>query len=60
MRPPDYAVLLLRQAAMLSGLASPVAVCAQWRPPWLDAVADDPSVLDTTLAGALAEFASIE
>jgi hypothetical protein len=37
-----------------------VAVCAQWRPPWLAAVADDPSVLDTTLAGALTEFASIE
>jgi pimeloyl-ACP methyl ester carboxylesterase len=60
LRPPDYAVMLLRQAAMLSGLATPVAVCAQWRPPWLAAVADDPSVLDTTLAGALTEFAAIE
>jgi pimeloyl-ACP methyl ester carboxylesterase len=60
LRPPDYAVMLLRQAAMLSGLATPVAVCSQWRPPWLAAVADDPSVLDTTLTGALTEFSLIE
>jgi pimeloyl-ACP methyl ester carboxylesterase len=60
LRPPDYAVMLLRQSAVLSGLATPVAVCAQWRPPWLAAVADDPSVLDTSLADALTEFARVD
>ena len=55
-RPADYAMTLLRQAIILSGMHCPVAVCARWLPPWLNAVANDPSVLRTDLGGALAEF----
>jgi pimeloyl-ACP methyl ester carboxylesterase len=55
-RPPDYAMTLLRQAIMQSGLRYPIAVCAKWKPAWLHAVADDPSVLESTLTEALSEF----
>ena len=38
--------------------AWPVAVCARWRPPWLEAVAGEPGVLDVTVDEALAFFAA--
>jgi pimeloyl-ACP methyl ester carboxylesterase len=56
-RPPDYASAFARQALQLSGLAEPIAVCARWRPPWLEAVAAEPGVLDVPLAEALTRFA---
>lgn len=55
-RPPDYATSFARQATQLSGLGYPIAVCARWRPPWLDAVANEPGVLDVTVEEALAFY----
>ena len=55
--PPDYATSFARQATQLSGLGSPLAVCARWRPPWLEAVAAEPGVLDVTVEEALAYYA---
>ena len=57
-RPPDYATSFARQATQLSGLDWPVAVCARSRPPWLEAVAAEPGVLDTTLDEALRRYAA--
>ena len=56
-RPPDYATSFARQATQLSSLTSPLAVCARWRPPWLEAVAGEPGVLDVTVEEALAYYA---
>lgn len=55
-RPPDYATSFARQATQLSRLGYPIAVCARWRPPWLDAVANEPGVLDVALEEALAFY----
>ena len=55
-RPPDYATSFARQALQLSGLAWPIAVCARWRPPWLEAVAAEPGVLDMSLDDAVAFY----
>jgi pimeloyl-ACP methyl ester carboxylesterase len=57
-RPPDYATGFARQATQLSDLEWPIAVCARSRAPWIDAVASEAGVLDTTLADALAYYAS--
>jgi pimeloyl-ACP methyl ester carboxylesterase len=43
-RPADYAATYARQAAILSGLDTAVAVAAVVRPPWLAAVAAEPGV----------------
>jgi pimeloyl-ACP methyl ester carboxylesterase len=59
LRPTDYATSFARQATQLSGLEWPIAVCARWRVPWLDAVAAEPGVIDTTLAEALAHYATV-
>jgi pimeloyl-ACP methyl ester carboxylesterase len=58
-RPADYAISFVRQTVILSGLTTPLAVCAHWRPAWMVAVADDPAVLDVSLDEALATFAAI-
>jgi pimeloyl-ACP methyl ester carboxylesterase len=58
-RPADYALTFVHLAAARSRLATPIAVCAKRRPTWLAAVADDPSVLDTSLAAALATYAAV-
>jgi pimeloyl-ACP methyl ester carboxylesterase len=58
-RPTDYATSFSRQATQLSGLEWPLAVCARWRPPWLDAVAGEPGVLDTALADAVDHYATM-
>jgi pimeloyl-ACP methyl ester carboxylesterase len=55
-RPPDYATSFARQALQLSGLAWPFAVCAKSRPPWLEAVAREPGVLDVSLDDAIAFY----
>jgi pimeloyl-ACP methyl ester carboxylesterase len=52
-RPPDYATSFARAALQLSGVAWPFAVCARWRPPWLEAVAAEPGVLDVSLDEAI-------
>jgi pimeloyl-ACP methyl ester carboxylesterase len=56
-RPPDYATGFARQATQLSGLEWPVAVCARARPPWLEAVAGEPGVMETTVVEALELYA---
>lgn len=55
-RPPDYATTFVRQAAHLSGLDTPISVCALARPDWLDAVAGEMAVQVTTLEEALATY----
>jgi len=55
-RPADYATSFARQALQLSGVSWPLAVCARWRPSWLDAVADQPGVLDVSLDEAVAFY----
>jgi pimeloyl-ACP methyl ester carboxylesterase len=57
-RPPDYATAFARQATQLSGLEWPLAVCARARPPWLESVAAEPGVTDTTLVEALELYAA--
>ena len=56
-RPPDYARTFAWQASALSGLDTVIAVAAVNRPPWLEAVAGQPGVVDATLDEALALFA---
>ena len=58
-RPPDYATSFVRQAAHLSGLADPIAVCARIRPPWLEAVVGEPGVVELSRSAALELFDGI-
>jgi pimeloyl-ACP methyl ester carboxylesterase len=57
-RPPDYATSFVRQALQFSALSWPFAVCARWRPPWLEAVAAEPGVLEVSLEDAIAFYVS--
>jgi pimeloyl-ACP methyl ester carboxylesterase len=57
-RPPDYATSFARAALQLSGLAWPLAVCARWRAPWLEAVAAEPGVLDMDLEEAIRYYSN--
>jgi pimeloyl-ACP methyl ester carboxylesterase len=59
-RPPDYACVFARQAAQLSGLPDPLALCARERPSWLAAVVDELGVEPSTLPAALARYAAVE
>lgn len=59
-RPPDYASTFARQAATRSGLETAVAVCGVNRPPWLEAVAAEPGVVECGLPDALALFAAVD
>lgn len=56
-RPPDYATTFARQAATLSGLDVAIAVVGVVRPPWLEAVANEPGVQVLTRPAALETFA---
>lgn len=58
-RPGDYATTYARQALQFSALDVPLAIAAVVRPPWLDAVAEEPGVIAEPLADALARFAAI-
>ena len=55
-RPPDYAANFARLAVQLSGLDAPIAVAAKVHPPWLQAVVDEPGVVESSLAEGLAHF----
>ncbi len=55
-RPPDYAASFARQAVQLSGIDEPVAVCARWRAPWVQAVIDEPGVVTSTIDEALRTY----
>jgi pimeloyl-ACP methyl ester carboxylesterase len=59
-RPPDYATSFVRQTTQLSDLERPISVCAAERPDWLAAVIEEPGVLVTRLAEALAHYAGLE
>lgn len=56
-RPPDYATSFARQATQLSGLATPIAVAARWRPPWLEAVVNEAGTAELSIEEALALYA---
>lgn len=58
-RPPDYASSFARQATQLSGLADPVVVSARWRPPWLEAVVNEPGVIELSVDEALTAYAAV-
>ncbi|HEX9530023.1 MAG TPA: alpha/beta fold hydrolase [Acidimicrobiales bacterium] len=59
-RPPDYATSFARQATHLSGLDSPITVAAVVRPPWLEAILDEPGVAEAPVAAALASYAAVD
>jgi pimeloyl-ACP methyl ester carboxylesterase len=52
-RPPDYAASFARLVNQFCELPVPLAVCARWRPPWVEAVVEEPGVADLSLAEAL-------
>jgi hypothetical protein len=56
-RPPSYATSYVRLAVQGSGLDDPIVVSARYRPPWLQAVADEPGVLDLPVTEGLARYA---
>lgn len=58
-RPPDYASTFMRQAVMFSGLDEPILVSAIGRPPWLEAVMEEPGVRTLTLAAAVETYSTI-
>ncbi|RIL02010.1 MAG: alpha/beta hydrolase [Proteobacteria bacterium] len=58
-RPPDYAASYVLQATQFSELDHPISVCAVERPDWLAAVIEEPGVLVTTIADALARYARV-
>jgi pimeloyl-ACP methyl ester carboxylesterase len=55
-RPPDYAATFARQAAVRSGLDTAIAVVGVNRPPWLEAVANEPGAVECSLDEALQLF----
>ncbi|MCU1343891.1 MAG: hypothetical protein JWL70_157 [Acidimicrobiia bacterium] len=57
-RPPDYAVRFVQDAAKGSMADPVIAVAATERLPWLDAVRNEPSVVELTVEAALARYAS--
>jgi len=57
LRPPDYAVSFVRLALAGSVLDDPVAVCAIFRPEWLDAVAHEHGVVEVPIEEAIELFA---
>jgi pimeloyl-ACP methyl ester carboxylesterase len=56
-RAPDYAAVFVRMALLGSALEHPVAVAAVNRPPWMQAVVDEPGVLDVGVQEALDLYA---
>lgn len=58
LRPPDYAASFVRLALAGSDLDEPIAVCSVFRPKWLDAVAQEHGVIDTSVNEALETFAT--
>lgn len=56
-RPPDYATAYVHQALEFSTVECPVSVCCVEKPEWLEAVATEPGVRETSLAAALEMYA---
>lgn len=59
-RPPDYADTYARLASVNSGLDTAIAVVGVNRPPWLEAVVQEPGVVECPLAEALERFAAVD
>lgn len=59
-RPPDYADTYARLASVNSGLDTAIAVVGVNRPPWLEAVVQEPGVVECPLAEALDRFAAVD
>lgn len=57
LRPGDYALSFVRLANQGSGLPAPITVASSFRPKWLAAVADEPGVVEATIAEALTAYA---
>lgn len=55
-RPPDYAANFARLAVQNSGLDSPIAVAAKFRPEWLEAVVNEIGVVECSVVAALEVF----
>lgn len=55
-RPPDYAANFARLAVQHSGLDSPIAVAAKFRPEWLEAVVNEYGVVECSVRAALDLF----
>jgi pimeloyl-ACP methyl ester carboxylesterase len=58
LRPPDYAAAYVRLAVTGSALDEPITVSAVFRPPWLEAVAAEPGVAETSIRAALVRYAA--
>jgi pimeloyl-ACP methyl ester carboxylesterase len=56
-RAPDYAAVFVRMALLGSPIPAPITVAAVNRPPWLQAVVDEPGVVDGSVAEALGRYA---
>ncbi len=52
-RPQDYAAAFARSALQFSGLDTPIVVATRFRPPWVQAVVDEPGVVEATVPAAL-------
>ena len=59
LRPADYAVDFARLATEASPIDEPITVVAEFRPPWLTAVAAAPGVGSGDLDAALARYAQL-
>ena len=57
-RPADYAVNFLQACVAGSELEQPITVAAAFRPPWLQAVCEQPGVAVASIAEALATYAA--
>lgn len=58
-RPPDYAQTYVRFVVERSSLERPITVASVVRPAWVDAVASEPGVSSSSVAEALANYASV-
>lgn len=56
-RTPDYAAIFVRMALLSSTTPAPVTVSCVLRPPWLEAVVDEPGVVCEPAADALERYA---
>jgi pimeloyl-ACP methyl ester carboxylesterase len=56
-RPPDYAQEYVRQIMQWSGMDQPIAVATVTKPEWIEAVIDEPGVVEVSLEEALRLFA---
>jgi len=58
-RPPDYATAYVHQALEFSGLEAPICICCVERPSWIEGVAQEPGVCESSLEAALQRYAAI-